>query len=174
MGLCLFPLFLGATRPLSLLQLAIPDITLFMLQLATLTMGSGVRIEMRLCSLPFWPSRTVSYPPLHSLVNVRSPASIVSRAETETQLFRDFKRQLFHTSVAKILSPLKPAMTTPEVVRCYDGHFRRVIYGVGPYIADYQEQVTVACIVQHWCAGHVHSLFDWPGANVIFKVVLQM
>ena len=32
-------------------------------------------------------------------------------------------------------------MTTPEVVRCPDGHFRHAIYGIGPYIADYPEQV---------------------------------
>ncbi|KAG1837337.1 hypothetical protein DFJ58DRAFT_846544 [Suillus subalutaceus] len=32
-------------------------------------------------------------------------------------------------------------MTKPEVVRFGDGHYRRVIYGLGPYIADYEEQV---------------------------------
>lgn len=66
--------------------------------------------------------------------------------------FRKFRRQLFHTSLAKILESLKPGMTTPEVVRCPDGHFRRVIYGLGPYIADYPEQALLACIVQGWCA----------------------
>ena len=73
------------------------------------------------------------------------------RAEAETQQCRDFKRQLFHTSLSRILQPIKPAMTTPEVVQCYDGHFRRAIYGLGPYIADYQEQVAVSGIVQGWC-----------------------
>lgn len=76
----------------------------------------------------------------------------VARAEADTDAFRNFKRQLFHSSINKILNPLRPAMTTPEVVRCFDGHFRRVIYGIGPYIADYQEQVTVGCVVQGWCA----------------------
>jgi Plavaka transposase len=76
----------------------------------------------------------------------------VGKEDSDTESFRDFKRQLFHTSVTKILECLKPAMTTPEVVRTYDGHFRRSIYGIGPYIADYQEQVTVSCIVQGWCA----------------------
>lgn len=42
-------------------------------------------------------------------------------------------------------------MLTPEVARCPDGHFRRVIYGLGPYIADYPEQCLLACIVQNWC-----------------------
>ncbi|KAF9237764.1 hypothetical protein BU15DRAFT_88600 [Melanogaster broomeanus] len=65
--------------------------------------------------------------------------------------FRKFRRQLFHSSVAKILESLKPAMSTPEVVRFGDGHYRRVIYGLGPYIADYEEQVLLACIVRGWC-----------------------
>jgi len=42
-------------------------------------------------------------------------------------------------------------MTTPEVSQCSDGHFRHVIYGLGPYITDYQEQVLLGCIVQGWC-----------------------
>ncbi|KAG1802868.1 uncharacterized protein HD556DRAFT_1437932 [Suillus plorans] len=42
-------------------------------------------------------------------------------------------------------------MTKPEVVRFGDGHYRRVIYGLGPYIADYEEQVLLACIVRSWC-----------------------
>lgn len=65
--------------------------------------------------------------------------------------FRKFRRQLFHSSLSHILQPLKPGMTVPEVTRCPDGHFRRVIYGLGPYIADYPEQALLACIVQGWC-----------------------
>ena len=65
--------------------------------------------------------------------------------------FRKFCRQLLHSSLAKILESLKPGMTTPEVVRFPDGHFRKVIYGLGPYIADYPEQALLACIVQGWC-----------------------
>ncbi|KAH7924426.1 hypothetical protein BV22DRAFT_1047450, partial [Leucogyrophana mollusca] len=65
--------------------------------------------------------------------------------------FRIFRRKLFHTSLSTILQSLKPAMTKPEVVRFGDGHFRRVIYGLGPYIADYEEQVVLVCIVRNWC-----------------------
>ncbi|KAG1807397.1 hypothetical protein EV424DRAFT_1647048 [Suillus variegatus] len=65
--------------------------------------------------------------------------------------FRKYRRQLLHSSLAKILENLKPGMTKPEVVRFGDGHYRRVIYGLGPYIADYEEQVLLACIVQFWC-----------------------
>ncbi len=42
-------------------------------------------------------------------------------------------------------------MSKPEVAQCPDGHFRRVIYSLGPYIADYMEQVLVGNIVQGWC-----------------------
>ncbi|KAG1786809.1 hypothetical protein EV424DRAFT_1356686 [Suillus variegatus] len=66
--------------------------------------------------------------------------------------FRKFCRQLFQSSLAKILERLRPGMTNPKVVRFRDGHFRHVIYGLGPYIADYEEQVLLACIVQGWCA----------------------
>jgi hypothetical protein len=65
--------------------------------------------------------------------------------------FRTFRRQLFHFSLSAILEPLRPAMTTPELTLCPDGHFRRVIYGLGPYIADYPEQALLACVVQGWC-----------------------
>ena len=63
-----------------------------------------------------------------------------------------FHCQLFHSSLGVILEPLRPAMTTPEVTQCPDGHFCHVIYGLGLYIADYPEQALLACIVQGWCA----------------------
>ncbi|KAJ7800738.1 hypothetical protein B0H14DRAFT_3784803 [Mycena olivaceomarginata] len=65
--------------------------------------------------------------------------------------YQKFCRQMYHASLALIYQPLKPFMETPEVVRCPDGHFRRVIYGIGPYIADYPEQVWLAAVVQNWC-----------------------
>ena len=46
-------------------------------------------------------------------------------------------------------------MTTPRVTRCSDGHYRRIIYCLGPYIADYPEQALLACIVQGWCPRYV-------------------
>ena len=73
------------------------------------------------------------------------------RNEQDSIEFRRFRRQLFHASLTKILQPLKPWMTKPRVTRCADGHFRRVIYGFGPYIADYPEQCLLACIVSGWC-----------------------
>ncbi|KAJ7175243.1 hypothetical protein C8R43DRAFT_1201966 [Mycena crocata] len=65
--------------------------------------------------------------------------------------YQKFCRQMYHASLAFLFEPLKAGMTTPEVIRCPDGHFRRLIYGLGPYIADYPEQVWLAAIVQNWC-----------------------
>lgn len=72
--------------------------------------------------------------------------------------FRKFRRHLFHTSLALALEPLRAAMSKAEVVLCPDGHYRRAIYGIGPYIADYPEQVLLTCIVQGWCPKYVNHL----------------
>ena len=50
-----------------------------------------------------------------------------------------------------ILQVMHPAMSKPRIVKCSDGHHRKAIYGLGPYIADYPEQALLACIVQGWC-----------------------
>ncbi|KAI0348915.1 hypothetical protein OH77DRAFT_1499700 [Trametes cingulata] len=73
------------------------------------------------------------------------------RKHNDSIPFRKFRRQLFHTSVSTVLSSLRPGMSTPEVVQCPDAHYRRAIYGLAPYIADYPEQVLASCIVQGWC-----------------------
>ena len=70
--------------------------------------------------------------------------------------FRKFRRQIFHSSLHHILLSLRPHMLIPRVTRCSDGHFRHVIYGLGPYIADYPEQALLACIVQGWCPRYVN------------------
>lgn len=57
------------------------------------------------------------------------------------------------------MASLRPGMTKWEVVRCPDGHYRRVIWGLGPYIADYPEQVLLTCVVQNWCPRYVFTLF---------------
>ncbi|KAG2109141.1 hypothetical protein DEU56DRAFT_975209 [Suillus clintonianus] len=81
-------------------------------------------------------------------------------------MFRKFRRQLFHCSLSKILETLRPGITKYEVARFGDGHFRRVIYGLGPYIADYEEQVLLTCIVRGWCPRPV-------GAVVITQMCLS-
>ncbi|KAF9487940.1 hypothetical protein BDN71DRAFT_1485194 [Pleurotus eryngii] len=79
--------------------------------------------------------------------------------------FRKFRRQLFHTSLYHILRSLKPYMTQLRVSKCADGHFRRAIYSLGPYIADYPEQVLLACIVSGWCpkCTVLNDHLDLPG-----------
>lgn len=65
--------------------------------------------------------------------------------------FRKFKRQLYHASLSTILKSLTPGMSHPVVLRCPDGHYRRVIYDLAAFIADYPEQVYLAGTVQGWC-----------------------
>ncbi|KIJ58700.1 hypothetical protein HYDPIDRAFT_33914 [Hydnomerulius pinastri MD-312] len=73
------------------------------------------------------------------------------REHADSGDFHTFQRQLLHSSLSYILQSLKPAMTAPEIARFGDGHFRCVIYGLGPYIADYEEQVVLSAIVRNWC-----------------------
>jgi Plavaka transposase len=77
--------------------------------------------------------------------------SAAEKKHADNADFRNYRRQLFHTSLSHILSSLRPAMSKPEVVTCADGLYRRVVYGLGPYIADYPEQVLISGIVQGWC-----------------------
>ena len=43
---------------------------------------------------------------------------------------------MFHASLARILNSIRPAMTKPELARTPDGHYRRIIYSIGPYCYD--------------------------------------
>ena len=74
-----------------------------------------------------------------------------TKKHRKTTEYQKFARQLYHASLARVFNPLKAGMTTPEVVKCPDGHLQRTVYGLGPYIADYPEQVWLAAIVQDWC-----------------------
>ena len=76
---------------------------------------------------------------------------VANKEDTNDAKFCKFRCQLLHSSLAKMLESLKPGMTTPEVVCCPDAHFRRALYGIGPYIGDYPEQALLACIIQNWC-----------------------
>ncbi|KAF8813200.1 hypothetical protein BYT27DRAFT_7220575 [Phlegmacium glaucopus] len=84
--------------------------------------------------------------------------------------FHQFKHQLYHSSISAIFSTLKPAMKTPTIYRCPDGHFHRVIFDLGPFIADYPEQVMLASVLQNWCP-HCTSLpSDIDGMAATFDV----
>ncbi|KAF7762482.1 hypothetical protein Agabi119p4_9075 [Agaricus bisporus var. burnettii] len=79
------------------------------------------------------------------------PIPKTNKGQRKSLDYQRFVRQLYHGCLARIFAPLHPGMTSPEVVRCPDGHFRRAIYSLGPYIADYPEQVWLAGVVQGWC-----------------------
>ena len=57
-----------------------------------------------------------------------------------TQNFENFDDNSFIHLFQKILETLKPEMTKPEITRCSDNHYWRVIYSLAAYIADYPEQ----------------------------------
>jgi hypothetical protein len=89
--------------------------------------------------------------PIARWVLVTKTCIIGDRRYNENPRFRTFKRQLYHASVSAILRPLRQGMVTPVVRICPDGHFRRVIYDMIAFIADYPEQVLLTNIVQDWC-----------------------
>ena len=97
------------------------------------------------------PKSKLCYSTYYFISKFNAAVTIADRKYQDDPQFRKFRRQLFHSSLNRILQALKPAMTQPEVVRCGDDHFRRGIYGLGPYIADYPEQVCLSGIVQGWC-----------------------
>jgi hypothetical protein len=65
-------------------------------------------------------------------------------------------------------------MTTPDILKCPDGHFRRAIYGLGPYIADYPEQALLAAIVSGWCVRYVFAfILDSGLTTCVYPDVLH-
>ncbi|KAI9435153.1 hypothetical protein H4582DRAFT_1817832 [Lactarius indigo] len=79
------------------------------------------------------------------------PIPTTSKRQRTKTSFQMFCRQLYHSCLELVFAPLKPYMTEPKVMKCPNGHFRRVIFGLGPYIADYPEQVWLAGTVSKWC-----------------------
>jgi len=88
-----------------------------------------------------------------------SRITAVSKRQRKKPVFKTFQRQLYHTCLEMIFRPLRPYMEKPKVIRCSDGHFRRAIFSIGPFIADYPEQVWLAGTVQNWCPKCVKLLF---------------
>ena len=72
--------------------------------------------------------------------------------------FQKFKRQLYHASLETILKSLVPGMSHPLVLRCPDGYYRRVIFDLAAFVADYPEQVYLAGTVQGWCPKSVAAV----------------
>src|SRR5882724_6418603 len=91
----------------------------------------------------------------------------VSQKEKSAVTYQCFSCQLFHACLTYVYSPLKPAMTTPEVVQCPDGHFRCAIFLIGPYITDYPEQVWLTATVQNWCPKYVIYQYRKSSSDVL-------
>ena len=91
------------------------------------------------------------------VVSLNTNVFVAAKCDSDDVRFRKFKKKIFHEALGQMLQSLKSGMEKAEVVRCPDGHHRRAIYGIGPYIADYPEQVLLACIVQNWCGRWVDS-----------------
>ena len=94
-------------------------------------------------------------PELNTDFNFNFANQIADHEQEEDVEFRNFQRHMLHTTLEAIFETLCPAMSKPKAKLCADGHYRRAIYGLGPYIADYPEQVLLACIVQGWCPMYV-------------------
>ena len=112
------------------------SIGLFTYLLETYVTMSDVHIATALCSLVSLLSLNVRVISICIMfANISHLASHEIHDDTMTGLCK-FRCQLLHSSLAKILESLKPGMMTPEVVHFPDGHFRRVVYELGPYITD--------------------------------------
>jgi hypothetical protein len=160
---------LGVTRPQFLLQLARTTFIRYTSHSETFIMPCGVPIAMPSHFWHFSLSQRVSEFYFNSSHTDRY-AFIATREYAHKADFRKFCRQLFHSSLECILSPLRPHMSKPRITRCADGHYRCVIYGLGPYIADYPEQALLTCIVQNWCPKCVTIIFAddlLHGSNVL-------
>ncbi|KAF8124221.1 hypothetical protein EV363DRAFT_1403324 [Boletus edulis] len=100
------------------------------------------------------------YHPIYLSVGKSTTMSIVP-----TAMRLCFSETAFPLSLSKILETLKPGMMVPEVTMCMDGHYRKVVYGLGPYIADYKEQVILAGIVWNWCGRCLAFPWDLDGEH---------
>ncbi|KAN0074467.1 hypothetical protein V8E55_011879 [Tylopilus felleus] len=109
----------------------------------TVTVGTG--------QADYWPVY-LSIGNIHN--NVRRAHCRAVKKYSDDPLFRRFKKQLFH-----------PGMSTPQVMKFPDRHFRRVIFSLGLYIADYPEQVLLAGIVQDWCGRCIAFPNDLDGGG---------
>ena len=85
--------------------------------------------------------------------------------------FCKFRHQLLHSSLKQILESLRPDMTMLEVVHFPDGHFRKTIYGLGAYIADYSEQALLACVMQGWCPKYGFPLLKSCSWHILSDVL---
>ena len=157
MDLCLYLSLQGVIRQQSLLQLDIKNIIPYICHLAIFQILLTEHMEMHYSLLPsslYWKVIILWY---YSVIS-QSHFCIASKWQWKTPLYQKFCCQLYHTCLAQVFCPLKAGMTTPDVVKCPDGLFHWAIYGLGPYIADYPEQVWLPGVIQDWCPKYVMLL----------------
>ncbi|KAN0140688.1 hypothetical protein V8E53_001515 [Lactarius tabidus] len=80
------------------------------------------------------------------------PIPKASQTQQKHPEFQHFCRQSYHCCLELIFEPLQKYMMTYTAVKCADGLFCHAIFGLGPYIADYPEQVWLGGVVYKWCA----------------------
>ncbi|KAF5353718.1 hypothetical protein D9758_008652 [Tetrapyrgos nigripes] len=90
-----------------------------------------------------------------------------SKSQAKKPKYQAFVHQLYHASLAAVFELLCACTTgtKPDIVHCPDGHYQCVIYGLGPYITDYPEQVWLSCVVSGWCAKDMNFLDDLDAPN---------
>lgn len=109
---------------------------------------------MVLSWLPFWQCLRVSCW-IFSLSCAFMQYTLAIKQHVATPAFRKFCCQLFYQSLSKILVQLKPHMIKWKLKHFPNGYFHQVIFTLGLYIADYEEQVLLSCIVWNWCLKYV-------------------
>jgi hypothetical protein len=62
-------------------------------------------------------------------------------------------------------------MTMPEVARCPDGHYRRVIYGLSPYIANYLSKLPSMVSVWKYAASRTSIAFTMSEMKYVMSIV---
>jgi hypothetical protein len=147
-------LYLSSPEVIKLLCRLLPDtrsIILCMRQLAIYQTWLAEGMAMQLCRLHFCLSQRVRQLSNLYVSTVANGDHSASKRQRKKPEFQKFCHQLYHLCLEAVFEPLRPYMMKPKVVRCPDGHFRRAIFSLGPYIADYPEQVWLACVVYHWC-----------------------
>lgn len=148
----LFQLLREVTRLQYPFLLGIKSTTQCICHLVTLLTWLDELMALDYYQLHFFPYQKVSHSFCGHNLNLCIPTLLTARRRhRSTRAYQTFCREMFHACLTRVYTPLKEGMTVPDLIRCPDGHWRRAIYGVGPYIADYPEQVWLACIVQGWC-----------------------
>lgn len=50
---------------------------------------------------------------------------LASRRYDNDEAFQNFKQKVYHESLEAIFQTIEDEMTTPTILRCPDGHYRR-------------------------------------------------